>query len=141
MIDLKNWRDLLDERQQKDLDFATLYVEQYNHGIVGHNQYALIARLALLLDAAAGTKELPQPPAPGDRVLGFGKKHKGKKLSEIAKLDPDYLDWLSREANDLELRAAAQAVLAAPSQVAPQPAVIGTGDAPPPEPPGEDVPF
>jgi hypothetical protein len=56
MIDLKNWRDHLDERQQKDVDFSTLYVGQYNHGIVGHNLYALIARMALLLDAAAGTR-------------------------------------------------------------------------------------
>jgi hypothetical protein len=67
-----NWREQLDDRQQKEVAFAELYAKDFKHGTTSHNQFLLIARLALLLDVAAGVRELPQPPAGGDLVLTLG---------------------------------------------------------------------
>ena len=47
---MKNWRETLDERQRKSIDFAEAYTRYYNHGAVGHNDMILIARLAAILD-------------------------------------------------------------------------------------------
>jgi hypothetical protein len=65
------WTDALDERQQKELDFARLYATHYAHGTDGHSRLMLIARLAELLDAqAAATPALAGLPSPGlDRLV------------------------------------------------------------------------
>lgn len=49
-----NWMDTFDERQQKEIDFARLYVAQYNHGSPGHMHLQVIAKLAALLDMRDG---------------------------------------------------------------------------------------
>lgn len=114
-----DWRALLDERQQKEVSFSELYATDYKHGTTSHNAYLLIARLAQLLDVAAGTKELPRPPEGGELVLTFG-KYRDKSLAQIWMLDPGYVEWLAREGRDLEVRAAALELLT-PTPVDPEP--------------------
>jgi hypothetical protein len=114
------WRALLDERQQKEVAFSELYASEFKHGTTSHNAYLLIARLALLLDVAAGSKELPRPPEGGEMVLTFG-KYRDKTLAQIWMLDPGYIEWLAREGRDLEVREAAMELLA-PTPVDPGPA-------------------
>lgn len=45
------WLDSLDDRQQKEVEFARVYVQHYAHGTDGHNRLVLINRLAILLDS------------------------------------------------------------------------------------------
>ena len=135
-FDLTCWRDQLDERQRKQIAFAELYVREFGHGVVGHNDYLLLARLTLLLDVAAGLTELPQPPAGGDFTLTFG-KYRDKTLAEVWRLDPGYVEWLSREGRDAAVRTAARALLA-PAQPTPAHA---EADTPLSQPEGADIPF
>lgn len=107
------WRNLLDERQRKEIAFAELYVAHFGHGTTGHNQLILIARLAQLLDVAAGVAELPAPPEGGELVLTLG-KYRDRALGEVYVTDRGYVEWLAREGRDLEVRQAAQALLAGP---------------------------
>jgi hypothetical protein len=65
-INLTTWRAQLDERQRKQVAFAETYLREFNHGVVGHNDLVLIAKLAELLDVAAGLREPSTPPAPAD---------------------------------------------------------------------------
>lgn len=39
------------ERDLKEIAFSRLYVQDFNHGTVGHNDMLIIARLADLLEA------------------------------------------------------------------------------------------
>lgn len=48
------WRDQLDERQRKEVEFASLYAKDFGHGTDGHNRLLLIAKLATLLDEGPG---------------------------------------------------------------------------------------
>jgi hypothetical protein len=36
-----SWRQKLDERQRKAIAFAEIYVRDFNHGTVGHNDLVL----------------------------------------------------------------------------------------------------
>lgn len=45
-----SWRELLDERQAKEVELSTLYARDFHHGTTGHNQLMLIAWLADALD-------------------------------------------------------------------------------------------
>lgn len=45
------WRSKFDERQNREIDFAVFYANQFNHGTDGHNTKIIIARMATLLDA------------------------------------------------------------------------------------------
>jgi hypothetical protein len=121
-----SWRQMLDERQRKAIAFAETYVRDFNHGTVGHNDLVLIARLAELLDVAAGMKEAAKPPEPADLVLTFG-KYRERRLGEVFQLDPSYIDWLAREGRDEAVRTAARSLLSAPASA--------------PESGSEDVPF
>jgi hypothetical protein len=107
---LASWRQMLDERQRKAIAFAETYVRDFNHGTVGHNDLVLIARLAELLDIAAGLKEAPKPPEPANLVLTFG-KYRDRRLGELVQLDPGYIDWLAREGRDEAVRTAARGLL------------------------------
>jgi hypothetical protein len=102
------------------------------HGAIGHNQYLLTARLALLLDVATGIRELPKPPAGGDLVLTFG-KYRDQKIGDVWMQDPGYIEWLAREGRDPEVRAAAAALLTPAANQLPLPE--------PPEQSAEDLPF
>jgi hypothetical protein len=44
------WLDALDDRQQREAEFARVYASAYHHGTDGHSRLMLIARLAALLD-------------------------------------------------------------------------------------------
>lgn len=46
-----NWRDLLDERQRKEVEFSEVYARDYHHGTDGHNGKLIIAKMAEMLDA------------------------------------------------------------------------------------------
>lgn len=46
----ENWRDLLDERQRREVEFSEVYARQFNHGTPGALSYLTIASLASLLD-------------------------------------------------------------------------------------------
>lgn len=46
-----NWMEFLDERQQKELQFAQSYASQFAHGTDGHHRLLLIAHLARILDS------------------------------------------------------------------------------------------
>ncbi len=121
-----SWREMLDERQRKAIAFAETYVRDFNHGTVGHNDLVLIARLAELLDIAAGLKETPKPPEPANLVLTFG-KYRDRRLGEVFQIDPGYVDWLAREGRDEAIRTAARSLLTVPANA--------------PESGSEDVPF
>lgn len=47
-----NWFDNFDERQKKQIKFATVYEVGFGHGADGHNNMLIIAKMASLLDAA-----------------------------------------------------------------------------------------
>jgi hypothetical protein len=134
----ENWREALSERERKEIAFAELYAAQFNHGTTGHNALLLIARLAERLDIAAGLKEPPLLPEPGDDlVLTFG-KYRDQRLSVVLTVDRGYVEWLAREGRDADVKAAAAALLRGP--VMPLP----FDDAPPPtEAPAEEgeLPF
>lgn len=49
-----SWLASFEERQQREIDMARLYVAQYNHGSPGHLHLQIIAKLAALLDAREG---------------------------------------------------------------------------------------
>lgn len=46
----QNWRDLLNERQRKEIEFCEHYARDFGHGTDGHNKMMLIAKLAGYLD-------------------------------------------------------------------------------------------
>jgi hypothetical protein len=109
-----SWRQMLDERHRKAIAFAETYVRDFNHGTVGHNDLVLIARLAELLDVAAGIKEATKPPEPANLVLTFG-KYRDRRLGEVFQIDPGYVDWLAREGRDEAVRTAVRSLLTAPA--------------------------
>lgn len=47
------WESVLDERQQKHVDFCQNYVARYGHGAPGHLDYTVIAALANLVQEQA----------------------------------------------------------------------------------------
>lgn len=136
-----DWRTQLDPRQQKEIAFSEEYAKD-PFGLAGSNSLVLIAKLAELLDIAAGIKE---PPDPHNPILTFG-KYNGKRLSELVQLDRGYVEWLSGEARDHVMREAAAAILRAspapPLQILPrQPEPPEQTAAPLPAEPGEDIPY
>lgn len=62
---MSGWRDRLDSRQQKEVDFAGVYVAEFGHGTPGHNHLVLINKLSGLLDESAD----PSPPDPEAKRL------------------------------------------------------------------------
>lgn len=109
-MNLQHWREQLDEKQRKEVAWAETYQTQFQHGTTGHNQLMLIARLVHMLDVAAGLAEEPAEPEPKGLVLTFG-KYNGRTLGEVLELDPDYAEWLSREARDGAIRTAARRLI------------------------------
>lgn len=57
-----SWFDEFDERQRKEIDFATTYAQQYAHGTDGHHRLLIIAKMAELLDAGYGKLVAVKPP-------------------------------------------------------------------------------
>lgn len=49
-----NWRDMLDERQQKEVEFSEIYARDYHHGTDGHNSKLIITKMAEILDGLQG---------------------------------------------------------------------------------------
>lgn len=47
----RDWLSAFDERQQKEIEFASLYMRDFSHGTNGHNDLLIIAKMASLLDA------------------------------------------------------------------------------------------
>lgn len=47
------WYSLLDERQQKEVMLALIYVNDFNHGTPGHNHFVLIAKLVDIINELA----------------------------------------------------------------------------------------
>lgn len=107
------WREQLTERERMQIAWAETYAASFRHGATGHNDMLLIARLAELLDVAAGIRDQPPPAEASDLVLSFGKYH-GLTLSQVLRADRGYLEWLAREGRDAEVRQAAAAVLRGP---------------------------
>ena len=63
-----NWMNELTEREAKEVAFAVMYFNQFNHGTTGHNQLVLIAKLAEMLNRGYGMHgavRLPDPPKQG----------------------------------------------------------------------------
>ncbi len=46
-----NWLNNFDERQQKEIEFSILYLNQFEHGMDGHNAKLIIAKMASILNA------------------------------------------------------------------------------------------
>lgn len=44
-----NWLNNFDERQQKEIEFCVLYLNQFEHGTDGHNAKVIIAKMAIML--------------------------------------------------------------------------------------------
>jgi hypothetical protein len=64
-----HWSDALDDRAKKELLFAENYVQNFNHGAVGHNSMNLIVWLKNKLDEVWNLKvdqgaEMPKIEAP-----------------------------------------------------------------------------
>lgn len=57
---LTGWRANLEERQRQEVEFARLYVRDFDHGTTGHNRLALIDKLADMLDAMAAGAPISQ---------------------------------------------------------------------------------
>lgn len=56
-MNVNNWLEEFDTREQKSIDHARLYAAQYAHGDPGHLHLLIIAKLAALLDRELlGTK-------------------------------------------------------------------------------------
>lgn len=51
---LPQWRKVLDERMEREVDFCEQYKRDYNHGAPGHTHMILIAILAEELDRLHG---------------------------------------------------------------------------------------
>lgn len=49
----KSWEGVLDDRQNKHVEFCLSYVVTFNHGAPGHLDYTTIARLAQLVGSQA----------------------------------------------------------------------------------------
>lgn len=45
-----NWMNNFDERQQKEIEFSILYLNEFEHGTDGHNAKVIIAKMAGLLN-------------------------------------------------------------------------------------------
>ncbi len=45
-----NWLNNFDERQQKEIEFSILYLNQFEHGTDGHNAKVIIAKMAGMLN-------------------------------------------------------------------------------------------
>lgn len=45
------WMDLLDERQNKEMEFANIYAADFHHGTDGHNRLMLINLLMNILQS------------------------------------------------------------------------------------------
>jgi len=45
-----DWRAQLDDQQRKEIEFADLYNDDFQHGTDGHNRLLLISMLASMLD-------------------------------------------------------------------------------------------
>lgn len=58
---MTDWRKELTERENKEVDFAFIYADLYNHGTDGHSRLTLIARLARLLDSGYGQPVAVKP--------------------------------------------------------------------------------
>lgn len=46
-----NWRELLNERENQEIVFATIYAAKFHHGTAEHNRLMLIAKLTMILQA------------------------------------------------------------------------------------------
>lgn len=137
---MMKWMDALDERQRKQVEFSRLYADSYNHGASGHNDMTLIARLAELLDQLGEGKEVSKPDR-ADQPVGFG-KYRLRTLRQLVAEDPEYLEWLGREAREPDVRDAVARLLDRPAPVGlPTPASEEPPlpDAPPVA--AEDLPF
>lgn len=47
---IQDWRDRLDEREQRHVAFCREYAEHFAHGVTGHHDYLLIAKLTQALE-------------------------------------------------------------------------------------------
>lgn len=45
------WKAAFTERELKEITFARVYAEHYNHGTDGHNAKIIIAKLVAILEA------------------------------------------------------------------------------------------
>jgi hypothetical protein len=61
-----NWRENFSERQQKEIQFAELYADQFSHGTDGHNAKLIIAKMAKILSDVATNATLDDDPV--DRI-------------------------------------------------------------------------
>lgn len=46
----KAWHAQFDKGQLKEIEFACLYAEKFNHGTDGHNSKLIVAKFAKMLD-------------------------------------------------------------------------------------------
>jgi len=137
---MTQWMDALDERQRKQVEFSRLYTRDFNHGASGHNDLVLIARLAELLDQLGEGKEVRKADR-ADQPVGFG-KYRLRTLRQILAEDPEYLEWLGREAREPEMREAVTRLLGSAAPVGPR--VAASEEPPLPDAPpvaAEDLPF
>jgi hypothetical protein len=65
-----------------------------------------------MLKSIRSVRDEPILPAVGATILDFG-RFAGQSLSEIARSDPDYLDWLARAPIGWPLRTEIKATIAA----------------------------
>lgn len=51
-----NWLDKFTEREQKEIEFALMYSQNFAHGTPGHTHLMIIAQLARMLDKQRNLK-------------------------------------------------------------------------------------
>lgn len=50
MVNEYMWKQLFDERQRQEIEFAVLYAKMFNHGTDGHHRLNIIAKMERLLN-------------------------------------------------------------------------------------------
>lgn len=47
-----DWKSNFDERELKEIEYAVIYKQQFNHGTLGHNIRIIVAKMVSILDNA-----------------------------------------------------------------------------------------
>lgn len=58
---MKAWETHFDERQLREIEFCTVYKNNFGHGTDGHNGRVIIAKMAELLDMGLVPHKVPEP--------------------------------------------------------------------------------
>lgn len=96
-----------DDPEDEQEEIADQYEDYYTDDMPGEDTEPEEGMVEYEYDALDDAMQI----RPADVVIGFG-KHQGKTIASIAATDRGYIDWLSREGRDADIREACSAFLA-----------------------------